>query len=48
MIRGAVLNIATPEGVTFSLPLAGPVSRALALFIDFAVISAATLSASRA
>lgn len=40
MIRGAVLNIATPEGVTFSLPLAGPVSRAIALFIDFAVISA--------
>ncbi len=41
MIRGAVLNIATPEGVTFSLPLAGPVSRGMALFIDFAVVSAA-------
>lgn len=39
MIRGAVLNIATPEGVTFSQPLAGPVSRCLALFIDILTIS---------
>ncbi len=30
-------HIATPEGVTFSLPLAGPVIRAVAMFIDFAV-----------
>ncbi len=33
----AVLNIATPEGVTFSLPLAGPVPRALAMMVDFGV-----------
>lgn len=39
MIRGAVLNIATPEGVTFSLPLAGPVSRCLAVFVDILAIS---------
>jgi uncharacterized RDD family membrane protein YckC len=32
-----VLKIATPEGVTFSLPLAGPVVRTVALLIDFAV-----------
>jgi uncharacterized RDD family membrane protein YckC len=35
----AVLHIATPEGVTFSLPLAGPVTRALALFVDAAVVA---------
>ena len=34
----ATLHIATPEGVTFALPLAGPVPRALALFLDFCVI----------
>jgi len=33
----ALLHIATPEGVTFSLPLAGPVTRGLAFFIDLAV-----------
>ncbi len=38
--RTATLNIATPEGVTFSLPLAGPVTRGLAYFVDFAAISA--------
>lgn len=38
--RAAVLNIATPEGVTFALPLAGPVTRCVAMFLDFAVISA--------
>lgn len=32
------LEIATPEGVRFSLPLAGPPSRALAWFIDFVVL----------
>lgn len=36
----AVLHIATPEGVTFSLPLAGPVTRALALMVDVAVCQA--------
>ncbi|WP_113959714.1 RDD family protein [Roseimicrobium gellanilyticum] len=39
--RSATLNISTPEGVTFSLPLAGPITRSLAFFIDFAVMSAA-------
>ncbi len=38
--RTATLNIATPEGVTFSLPLAGPVTRGLAYFVDFAAMSA--------
>ncbi len=32
------LTIRTPEGIEFSLPLAGPVSRMLALTIDIAVI----------
>lgn len=32
------VQILTPEGVTFALPLAGPVSRFLAWFIDFGVI----------
>ncbi len=36
----AVLHIATPEGVTFALPLAGPVTRALALMVDVAVCQA--------
>jgi uncharacterized RDD family membrane protein YckC len=35
------LVIRTPEGVEFSLPLAGPVSRMLALIVDLAVIAAA-------
>ena len=34
----ATLHISTPEGVTFALPLAGPVTRAIAMFVDFAVI----------
>ncbi len=34
------LTIRTPEGVTFALPLAGPVSRALAWMIDTAAIMA--------
>ncbi len=29
-----MLNIATPEGVSFSLPLAGPATRGMAVFID--------------
>lgn len=36
----AVLHIATPEGVTFSLPLAGPVIRAVAVMVDFTVCQA--------
>lgn len=39
--RTATLDIATPEGVTFSLPLAGPVTRSLAYFIDYAAMSVA-------
>ena len=34
------LTIRTPEGVTFTLPLAGPVSRSLAWIIDAAAIMA--------
>ena len=36
-ITPSILNISTPEGVTFSLPLAGPVTRAVAMLVDFAV-----------
>ena len=36
--RTASIEILTPEGVTFALPLAGPVSRFLAWLIDFTVI----------
>lgn len=36
----ATLHIATPEGVTFALPLAGPVTRALALSVDMVVMAA--------
>ncbi len=34
------LEIRTPEGVTFALPLAGPVSRMLAWLVDLAAITA--------
>lgn len=40
MTRADSLAIRTPEGVEFSLPLAGPVSRMLALAIDIAVVAA--------
>jgi uncharacterized RDD family membrane protein YckC len=36
--RVSTLNIATPEGVTFSVPLAGPVLRSAAYFIDIFVL----------
>lgn len=36
---GRVLTIRTPEGVAFSLPLAGPVSRFLAWLLDLACLS---------
>ncbi len=36
------LPLRTPEGIVFSLPLAGPVSRFLALSIDLACIAAAS------
>src|SRR3954462_11451457 len=39
--RTATLEIATPEGVTFSLPLAGPVTRSVACFLDYAAMSIA-------
>lgn len=38
--KTASLVIQTPEGVTFQLPLASPVSRGLALMIDFVIIAA--------
>jgi uncharacterized RDD family membrane protein YckC len=37
--RAAALTIRTPEGIEFSLPLAGPFSRMLALLVDLAVIA---------
>jgi uncharacterized RDD family membrane protein YckC len=39
--RTATLNIATPEGVSFSLPLAGPVTRSIACFLDYAAVAVA-------
>jgi uncharacterized RDD family membrane protein YckC len=39
--RTATLDISTPEGVTFSLPLAGPVTRSVACFLDYAAMSIA-------
>lgn len=44
--RRTTLQIRTPEGIRFSLHLAGPTSRLLALLIDLACISAATSSIS--
>lgn len=38
----ATLPLRTPEGIVFSLPLAGPASRFLAVLIDIACITAAT------
>jgi uncharacterized RDD family membrane protein YckC len=40
MERTNTLHIQTPEGITFALPLAGPVARFLAWIIDFACIFA--------
>lgn len=39
MERSNTLHIETPEGITFALPLAGPVARFLAWVVDFACIS---------
>ena len=39
-VRSHVRTIRTPEGVTFSLPLAGPVSRCLAWLLDAACLMA--------
>lgn len=41
------LEILTPEGVRFSIPLAGPVSRMLALAVDVLVVSLAAGVAAR-
>src|SRR4030067_362669 len=38
MQRTNTLHIKTPEGITFALPLAGPVARFLAWVVDFACI----------
>lgn len=38
--RGRLLRIRTPEGIEFALPLAGPVTRALALSLDVACVIA--------
>jgi uncharacterized RDD family membrane protein YckC len=37
------LRIRTPEGVEFSLPLAGPLSRALAYLVDFTLVIAGNI-----
>jgi uncharacterized RDD family membrane protein YckC len=42
--RASVVEIHTPEGVSFALPLAGPVSRLLALAIDAAVTTTAMIA----
>jgi uncharacterized RDD family membrane protein YckC len=39
-MRTALLRVRTPEGIVFSLPLAGPVARFLAWLVDLACISA--------
>jgi len=39
-MRTALLRIRTPEGIVFSLPLAGPVARFLAFQVDLACIGA--------
>jgi len=41
--RTTVLTIRTPEGVTFTIPIASPVSRCLAIAVDFAVVLALTV-----
>ena len=40
--KTGTLPLRTPEGIVFSLPLAGPASRFLALSIDVACITAAS------
>jgi uncharacterized RDD family membrane protein YckC len=43
MMQDNQLTIRTPEGVTFKLVLAGPISRSLAWLLDAAVIAAAAM-----
>jgi uncharacterized RDD family membrane protein YckC len=45
--RTTSLEVRTPEGVTFQVPIASPFSRCLALAIDFAVVVALTLLVSQ-
>ncbi|MBU4461429.1 MAG: RDD family protein [Verrucomicrobia bacterium] len=45
--RSGSLEIRTPEGIAFALPLAGPVARFLAWAIDLAVISTVSMVAGR-
>lgn len=40
-MRASNLTVRTPEGIVFSLPLAGPVTRFLAWTVDLACVSAA-------
>ncbi len=47
MTKTGAMTLRTPEGITFSLPLAGPVSRFLAVAIDMACISAASAGLER-
>lgn len=44
-MRASSLTVRTPEGIVFSLPLAGPVTRFLAWTVDLACVSAATTMA---
>ena len=37
------LEVKTPEGVTFQIPIASPFCRCLALAVDFAIVSALTI-----
>ncbi len=48
MQTASAVEIRTPEGVTFSLPLAGPVGRMLALTVDGAVTTVAVIAISYA
>jgi uncharacterized RDD family membrane protein YckC len=41
-LRGDRLKIRTPEGIEFALPLAGPISRMLALVLDILVVLTAS------
>ena len=41
------LTIRTPEGIEFALPLAGPISRMLALAVDLAAIAAFSSAAAK-
>ena len=37
-MKADTLTIRTPEGIEFGLPLAGPISRMLALIVDILVV----------